>query len=85
MELRGAAGERLVAWHWYWIDGRLTASDYRAKAWIAWSRLIGHGDDAATIVVYAPKEGAGEVALDAFIHDVWPSIMSRLELTRENR
>jgi exosortase A len=86
-ELLGPAGERLVAWHWYWIDGRLTASDYRAKALIAWSRLMGHGDDAAAIVVYAPKgkPGEAEAALDAFIGSMGPNIMAALAKTRDSR
>ena len=42
----------------FWIDGRVTASEYAAKALTAWSRLTGRGDDSALIVVYAPKRPA---------------------------
>jgi len=41
----------------YWVDGRVTGSEYAAKALLAWSRLRGHGDDAALIVIYAPERG----------------------------
>lgn len=65
----GRGEERLVAWHWYWINGRLTASDYAGKAWLALSRLTGQGDDAAAVVLYAPQDqpGGGEAALEAFL------------------
>jgi EpsI family protein len=41
----------------FWIDGRVTASEYVAKALIAWSRLAGRGDDAAVIVLYGQAQG----------------------------
>lgn len=65
----GAGEQRLVAWHWYWINGRVTANDYFGKAWLAFSRLTGQGDDSAAIVLYAPDDqpGGAEGALDAFV------------------
>ena len=70
--LRGNAGageQRLVAWHWYWINGRITGSDYLGKAWLAFSRLTGQRDDSAAVVLYAPEDqpGGAEGALEAFI------------------
>ncbi len=72
VRLRGNAGageQRLVAWQWYWINGRITASDYLGKAWLAFSRLTGQGDDSAVVVLYAPEDqpGGAEGALEAFI------------------
>ncbi|MBK7565228.1 MAG: exosortase A [Propionivibrio sp.] len=86
-ELRSADSSRLVVWQWYWVNGHLTASDFRAKAYTAWSRITGQGDDSAVIIVYAPKEqaGGGEAALEAFIHVAWPEIESVLRRTREKR
>ena len=74
-------------WHWYWIDGRLTASDARAKAYAALSRLTGRGDDSAVVVVYARKEqpGEAEAALNAFIGDAGPGIASALAKARDQR
>jgi exosortase A len=85
IELRPADSSRLVVWQWYWVNGHLTASDFRAKAYTAWSRITGQGDDSAVIIVYAPKEqaGGGEAALEAFIHVAWPEIESLLRRTRE--
>jgi len=50
-ELR-LSGDRLLVRSWYWIDGVYTASPIRAKVEQAWSRLRGHGDVGAIIVVY---------------------------------
>ena len=49
---------RLVVWRIYWINGKLIASDYLAKAYGAFCRLIGRGDDSAIIVLYTPKNDA---------------------------
>jgi EpsI family protein len=80
-------GERLVAWYWYWIDGRLTANDAWAKAYTALSRLLGHGDDAAVIIVYTRKgrPGEAEAALSAFVRDARPAIEAMLAETRARR
>lgn len=59
-ELRGPGGN-FLAWQWYWIDGRWTANEYLARAYLALARLLGRGDDAAVVVVYtAQLEGAAE-------------------------
>jgi exosortase A len=51
-----APDQRLAVWQWYWIDGHVTASDYWAKFYQVVSRLQGHGDPAAWVVVYTPTE-----------------------------
>jgi EpsI family protein len=86
-ELRGPAGKRLVVRRWYWIDGRLTASDARAKGYIALSQLMGRGDDAAVVMVYAAMDRPGEAdaALDTFIRDAGPAIEAMLTMTRDRR
>lgn len=86
-ELKGAGGEALLVWYWYWIDGRITASDVVAKGYIAASRLLGHGDDGAAIVVYTRKGqlGASESALVEFVRDVTPSLTRELRRTRDQR
>jgi exosortase A len=62
--LKTATGRKLLVWQWYWIDGLLTGNDYVAKAYTAWSRLIGRGDDSAVIAVFTDDDdGAGEARL----------------------
>lgn len=58
--LRGPDRRRLAVWQWYWVGGRLTASDALAKVYTALARLAGRGDDSAVVILYAP--GAAEDA-----------------------
>jgi exosortase A len=85
--LRGPAGQELVVWQWYWIDGRLTASDYSAKGYTVLSRLQGRGDDSAAIVVYTLKDGVRnpESTLESFVRTAGPGIDAILQQTRAKR
>ncbi|MEO8935685.1 MAG: exosortase A [Burkholderiaceae bacterium] len=79
-----AAGgsERLLAWRWFWINGRLTTSTYLAKAYNALDKLTGRGDDSAVIVVTTPMTGATDPqaaeTLEAFVKAAQPQITARL-------
>ena len=79
--------QRVLVWHWYWINGYLTASDVRAKVYSALMRLAGRGDDSAAIFIFAPKaEGeGGEAALEHFAKSAAPFVMDSLHRTREIR
>ena len=58
-----AAPERRIAvWQLYWAGGQLTSSDGWAKAYGAFGRLMGRGDDAAVIVLHTPEERPGAAA-----------------------
>lgn len=63
------ADERLTVWQIYWVNGTLTSSDSLAKAYGALYRLLGRGDDAAVIIMYALKgpAGEGDRVLDEFV------------------
>ncbi|QDL37534.1 exosortase A [Rhodoferax sediminis] len=76
---------RLVAWQIYWVNGTLTASDYLAKAYSAFYRLTGRGDDSAVIIVYSPKNQAGgaEAALASFLATNYTVINELLLKTRQ--
>jgi len=85
-ELRSEDSSRMLAWQWYWVNGHLTSSDFEAKAFTAWSRLTGQGDDSAVIVVYAPqKEGNEDAVLEAFVTAAGSAINSVLSRTRDKR
>ncbi|MEN9398407.1 MAG: hypothetical protein RLZ81_2937 [Pseudomonadota bacterium] len=92
-ELRGASlssavsGERLLAWQIYWINGTITASDYVAKAYSAWFRLTGRGDDSAVIIVYTPKDGGegAQALLQSFLSDNLAAIDAVLTQARQGR
>lgn len=86
-ELR-SAGTRLLVWQFYWIDGRLTASDVRAKLYGAWQRLSGQGDDAAAVIVYTVKDtdnAASEQALlQNFLQQNWGAIEAQLQQAKKD-
>jgi len=86
-QLKSTAGDRLVVWRWYWIDGRVTGSDVFAKAYVALTRLLGRGDDAAIVAVYAPSgtNGTADEALAQFVREMGPAISAELQRVRESR
>ena len=86
-ELRSPSGQELLIWQWYWINGRLTSSDYWAKGYTALSRLQAQGDDSAAIVVYTAKDRANTAskALESFVRAAAPSIEAGLRETRNAR
>jgi exosortase A len=61
----------LTAWRAYWVNGRWLAGDAEAKLNNAWSRLTGHGDDSAAVVLWADGATESERAarLEAFVRD----------------
>ena len=76
---------RLEVFRLYWVGGRTTSSQYVAKALLAWSKLSGHGDDAALIVMYTPIFAAGDApqeTLRAFASAMSPSIERSLAAFR---
>jgi exosortase A len=86
-ELRGPAGQELVVWQWYWINGRITESDHWAKAYTALSRLQGQGDDSAGIVIYTLKDrgDTADKTLAAFLEAAGREIEVALRQTRNTR
>jgi len=86
-ELRSATGDRMVVWQWYWVDGKLTASDGWAKAYTSLSRLRGRGDDSAVVIVYTPKgkPGEAEATLAEFLNDATQAVEIALRKTRDLR
>ena len=72
----------------YWVTGYITSNQYAAKALQAWSKLSGRGDDAALVVMYAPKRGHDDdpgVSLRAFARAMSPSIERALAAASESR
>jgi exosortase A len=63
-ELSGPGELRLEVFRLYWVNGSITASDYFAKALLAWSNISGQGDDSALIVIYGPEALRGDEASD---------------------
>jgi len=77
---------RLLAWRFYWVNGRFTASDVQAKLQGALSRLMGHGDDGAIVVLYTPlrsdlPEAQAYIAAEQLLQDFALRLGSSLEAT----
>lgn len=91
VELRALNGpgqpeQRLLVWQFYWVNGRLTSSDLRAKAYGVLDRLLGRGDDAAAVILATPKDADNGVQarqrLTGFLRDNWASVQAQLERAR---
>lgn len=60
---------RVLAWHWYRMNGRTLVGDAEAKLRLALDRLFGGGDESAAVVLATPEggdEGAARARLQAF-------------------
>lgn len=81
----GNAAPRLRAWHLYWINGKPWTSDWLAKLYGAWQSLLGKGDDAAVLILYADKAGGGadDAQFKAFIERHWPALDEALRRVRD--
>jgi len=78
----------LQAYRLYWVAGRVTSSQYEAKALQAWSKLSGQGDDAALVVVYAARRTRDDdptPILRGFMREMSPSIERALVAARDSR
>jgi exosortase A len=67
---------RIEVLYWYWVDGRITASNQTAKLLLAWSKLADRDDGSAVVMVYAvkPEGGSARAALKAFARDMSSSV-----------
>jgi EpsI family protein len=81
----GSLAPRLRVWQVYWINGRPFTSDWQAKLYGVWRKLQGGGDDAAVLLVYADKDGAGpdDTRLRAFLSAHWRTFDTALSEVRD--
>ncbi|WP_422013818.1 exosortase A [Roseateles sp.] len=81
----GATAPRLRVWHIYWINGKPFTSDWQAKLYGAWQGMLGQGDDAAVVVIYADKAAAGsdDELLRGFLDAHWVSLDIALRVIRD--
>ncbi len=87
---RIAAGATDTRWQvqwFYWIDGRLTANPYLAKALTTWSRLRGRGDGSAVVIFFAPaaQNAGADVALAALMEASAPGVVGALQAMTSRR
>lgn len=81
----GSQAPRLRVWQIYWINGRPFISDWQAKLHGALQSLLGRGDDAAVVLVYADKTVAGpdDAVLRDFLRVHWVAIDAALSGVRD--
>lgn len=81
----GHEARRLRVWQTYWVNGRPIASDWQAKLYGAWQNLLGQGDDAAVVLVYANKDEAGpdDARLRDFVRAHWAALDTALRGVRD--
>jgi exosortase A len=76
----------LALWQWYWVDGRWVVRPELLKAYQAYGKLLGDGDDAAVVVVYtsanSERQGA-EPALRQFYEDMQAPLAAALEQAKQ--
>lgn len=80
--IQGTAGPMLVG-HWYWIDGKFTTNDYFGKLLQAKEKLLMHGDDGASLMVFAPYTGSSDEARSA-MREFLASNSTALEATLDH-
>ncbi|MBP8091198.1 MAG: EpsI family protein, partial [Giesbergeria sp.] len=77
----------ILAWKFYWVDGKFTANKFYAKILGALSQIKGKGDDGAIIVVYAKfydDQAYAKKALESFMKDNEKNIENALLKTKNN-
>lgn len=76
---------RWRVWQVYWINGRPFIIDWQAKLYGAWQTLLGHGDDAAVLLVYTDmaQPSAVDAQLKAFLQQHWPALDASLRGVRD--
>lgn len=83
--LDSANSVRVRVWHLYWIGGRWTTSDVRAKLWQAVDRLLGRGDDGAVVILATPAGDDADATLEKFSRAHLGGIDAALAATRDTR
>ncbi len=83
----GEHRSHLVVWHFYWVDGRFIAGDAAAKIAGGLSRLRGHGDEGAAVVLYADDDtvAASNAKLQAFVQANLDRLDALLQRTQDAR
>jgi EpsI family protein len=76
-----SAGGRMLVWHWYWIGGGTTSSDYAGKAMQVRQKFFHGSDDGAAVMVSAPYDENPEearAAMRAFLAANLPAVETTL-------
>jgi EpsI family protein len=78
---------RLLVWHWLWVGGQDTTSNYAGKLLQARAKMLFAGDDGAAVMLTAPwqdKPEQARQALRAFMGENLGAIDTALVNAREH-
>lgn len=74
-------GQRILVWHWYWVDGHATATDLSAKALQLLARCRGIEPKSVWVAISTDATGSSDEAnkvLREFVRDMAPSMANAL-------
>lgn len=77
---------QLLVWHWYWIDGAFTPSDYVGKLLQTKEKFLMRGDDGAAVMVFSPytvNEEEARAAMRGFLAQHLVPLESALALNKK--
>jgi exosortase A len=72
------SGQRILVWHWYWLEGTHTSSNVLAKLIEARNRLLGGRHPAVGIVLYTPYDHDRDGA-ERYLQDFLDAMLEPLE------
>lgn len=74
------AGDRMLVWYVYWVDGKLLAREVDVKVWTAWSMLSGRGDGGLIMVVSTKDDPGSAARLQGFLDAASPALTNMAQL-----
>ena len=73
-----SGSRRLIAWHWYWINGQVATSPLRTKLLEVWGRLIGKQQGSAMIALVTEYDELHDVGSEQRLRDVLTRLRSTI-------
>ncbi len=82
-EIGSGLDRSVSAWQVYWVGGRFTPGDARAKIYVALDRLLGRGDDSAELILSVSGSTPEQAnrALQSFVEDNFGALDAALAQT----
>ncbi len=75
-------GQRVIVWHWYWVDGTMTTSPARVAFLQILARIRGHSERSAWVIAATLQEDPASShapALETFFSDMLESVDASLK------
>lgn len=79
------ATEAQRVWYLYWLEGRWFIRPSEVKLRQAFSRLLGHADDGAVVMLVTPLSDGADTIMEKFAREHLDAIGAALGTTRQSR